>query len=372
MNIMLPDYNNSILNLTCSILKHFGVETHHAGLPQIDKLLSGTWKNVVYLTLDGMGSEFLRRVMPRGSFLSSHHAYDLSSVYPCTTTAATTSMLSGLSPIEHGWLGWNCWFKEYGRVVDLFLDRDSFCGFDVKPSPARELMPFKDIAELIGNLAVKDVNCHKVMPPFAENGVNSFKQLAEKIKADCELPGKNLVLAYWYEPDTLMHKDGPYSKSVLKEMISIDQTLSSLFEQLKNTLLIITADHGQVEISEEIFIDDHPEIMDCLILPPSLEVRASSFFVKPAHHSRFKSAFAEIAGENFILLSKEEIRGKGLLGPGEAHHKADDFIGDYLACAVGHTTLRFQSKFDRSRFTFKGHHAGLTREEMIVPLILAK
>ena len=372
MTAVFPDYDNSVLNLTCSILKHYGADAHHSGLPQIDNILSGTWKNIVYLTLDGMGSEFVKRAMPHSSFLRSHHAADLSSVYPCTTTTATTSMLSGLSPIEHGWLGWNSWFKEYGRVVDLFLDRDSFCGVDVKPSPAWELMPFTDIAEQIKNSTGGTVDCHKAMPPFAENGVNSFKQLAEKIKNDCETAGQNLILAYWYEPDTLMHKDGPYSRIVLKEMMSIDKTLACMFEQLKNTLLIITADHGQTEIFEEIFIDDYPEIMDCLILPPSMEVRAVSFFVKPDRHAQFRSAFSEMTGKSFMLMSKAEVMEKGLLGSGKAHYKADDFIGDYLACAVGHTTLRFQSKFNRSRFTFKGHHSGLTREEMIVPLILAK
>ena len=40
----------------------------------------------------------------------------ITSVFPPTTTAATTSMLSGLNPNEHGWLGWDLYFKK----EDLF------------------------------------------------------------------------------------------------------------------------------------------------------------------------------------------------------------------------------------------------------------
>ena len=32
-NIRYPDYDNSILNLITSILKHYNVETNHSSLP---------------------------------------------------------------------------------------------------------------------------------------------------------------------------------------------------------------------------------------------------------------------------------------------------------------------------------------------------
>ena len=43
---------------------------------------------------------------------------ELTSVYPCTTVAAMTSYRSGISPNEHGWLGWTLYFKETNRIVD--------------------------------------------------------------------------------------------------------------------------------------------------------------------------------------------------------------------------------------------------------------
>lgn len=69
--------------------------------------------------------------------------------------------------------------------------------------------------------------------------------------------------------------------------------------------------------------------------------------------------------------SSEEVFASGLFGPGTLHRKIDDFVGDYLACATGQTILRYRSLFNRPRTPFKGHHAGLCVEEMMVPLIIS-
>lgn len=50
---MLIDYQNSIVNLACSILEHFGAESEHSTLKEVDELLKDQYKNVVILLLDG-------------------------------------------------------------------------------------------------------------------------------------------------------------------------------------------------------------------------------------------------------------------------------------------------------------------------------
>lgn len=371
MKTVFPDYENSILGATSSLLHHYGVATAHPGLPAVDQALSHPSKNKILIILDGLGSEFLRRVMPQDCFLRRHFQSDLSSVYPCTTAAATTSLLSGLSPAEHGWVGWSCWFKEFGRSVDLFLDRDSLNGTVIEPSPAQSLMPFVDLTTRIEQDAPGTVQCRKVLPPFAENGVGSFLQFAARIKEFCQLPGEQLIIAYWYEPDTLMHKYGPYHDEVRRDVLAMDAILAQLQAELDNTLMMVTADHGQVEINREVFIDDYPDLMDCLLMLPSMEVRAASLFVKPAQSERFEALFQDLLGDCFLLMPRAEVFASGLLGPGVPHRKIDDFIGDYLACATGQTILRYRSLFNRPRTPFKGHHAGLCVEEMMVPLIIS-
>jgi hypothetical protein len=48
---MLIDYNNSLVNLACSILKYFNAEYNHSTLIEVDELLKEKYKNVVVLLL---------------------------------------------------------------------------------------------------------------------------------------------------------------------------------------------------------------------------------------------------------------------------------------------------------------------------------
>ena len=45
-DVVLPDYNNSILNTITSILRHYGVSNGHASLDCLDKILDKKYKNV--------------------------------------------------------------------------------------------------------------------------------------------------------------------------------------------------------------------------------------------------------------------------------------------------------------------------------------
>lgn len=372
MAIFFPEYDHSILSLISSVLHAYGVPSPHAGLDILDRALVRPRKNTIFLILDGLGSESLSGLLPADSFLRRHKVADLSSVYPCTTTAATTTLSTGLSPLEHGWLGWSPWFREYGRVVDLFLDRDTYSGAAISPSPGRVLLPYQDITALIGAAAGSELGIHRLLPSFDPNGFGSLAAMTGRIQEICQLDGPQLILVYWHEPDTLMHNEGPWSDVVRKDVLMSDALLGELFQKLNDTLLVITADHGQTQVEREIFLDEIPELNDCLILPPSLETRAVSLFVKPERRSVFAARFEELLGDSFLLLPHEAVFRRGLFGSGPMHHKVDDFIGDFLACGIGHSIIRYHTPYNRPHTPFKGHHAGLRSEEMIVPLIIAE
>lgn len=96
-------YEKSITNLSCSILKYFGVVPKNETIKEIDDVF-GNKKNVITILLDGLGSKVLEENLPKETFLNKHKFMDINSVLPSTTVASTTSFLSGLNPIEHGWL----------------------------------------------------------------------------------------------------------------------------------------------------------------------------------------------------------------------------------------------------------------------------
>ena len=109
------DYRHSLVSLISSVMKHFGLAPAHETLPEADALLGRKYRNVVLLLFDGMGMSVLE-TLPPDSFLRKHLAGTISSVSPPTPTAATTSVLTRLEPIEHGWLGWSSWFEN--RALD--------------------------------------------------------------------------------------------------------------------------------------------------------------------------------------------------------------------------------------------------------------
>ena len=120
----LPDYEHCLVNLANSILKKFGAKTTAATLPLADQYLDKDYKNVVVLLLDAMGISILEKHLVEDGFFRSHLAGAYDSVYPPTTVAATTSILSGLYPNEHGWLGWDMYYPQLDKNVTVFTNQE--------------------------------------------------------------------------------------------------------------------------------------------------------------------------------------------------------------------------------------------------------
>ena len=71
--------------------------------------------------------------------------------------------------------------------------------------------------------------------------------------------------------------------------------------------------------------------------------------------------------EKTIRLTKEEVYETKLFGNGTPHKNVDGMIGDYLAVAVTDLTI-FNTEEEAEGF--KGVHAGYTRDELRIPLIV--
>ena len=104
--IVKNNYNECLTNLACSIRKYFGLDCKHNTLSYIDSLLE-EYKpvNVVTVLCDGMGSNILDRTLDKDSFFIKNRMKSITTVFPATTVAATTSMMTGLNPVESGMLG---------------------------------------------------------------------------------------------------------------------------------------------------------------------------------------------------------------------------------------------------------------------------
>ena len=102
-------------------------------------------------------------------------------------------------------------------------------------------------------------------------------------------------------------------------------------------------------------------------MPPSIETRFVTFFIKEGKEQKFKQEFKRIFKEEFLLYTKSEFLDLGLLGKGNKHYKIDEFLGDFVAISKSNKAIRYElnNKFEK----LIADHAGITKDEMMVPVI---
>lgn len=364
------DYNKSLVALSNSFLKFYGVKTFHPSLPELDaKLNSKKYQNIVLLILDGMGINVINEHLDDNSLIKSHIAHQIYSVFPPTTTAATTAIHSGMSPLEHGWVAWMTYYKEYDRCIENFLNTDYYTGEQLTtPFPCDDILKYRDIYSRIVEQN-PDLEFHKINPPFdSEDGVKSFNQMCKKIAEQVTANNKHkFIRAYWNDPDHTMHHFGVTSKEAKSVMKDIERNLKHLCSKLKDTLIVITADHGMID-TQNVTLNDYPDICDCFIRPPSLESRVVTFAIKDTHKVEFAKLFNKYFGNDFKLYTKQEFMSSGLLGSGTPHPKVDDFIADFVAISTSAKSLHYVIDcMDKTKLI--GEHAGISEQEMKIPLI---
>lgn len=365
------DFDNSILALSNSILHHYGVQTEYATLPILDSALAENYRNVVFLILDCLGKNIMEYNLPEDAFLRRHVATYISSVFPPTTAAATITFHSGLPPITSGWIGWMNYFPQYDRVVENFRNVDFYTGEALTtPFPEVSCLKYEKIYEKI----VKqnpDVEYHQIFPAFIEGGAETFDEMCQRIAQTANSNTKRKIIsAYWTEPDHTIHENGVNAPITQQLTQDINNKISELSKNLKDTLVIISADHGAIDVEEKI-MNDHPDLCATFRQFPTIETRFISFFIKDGQHDEFVRLFNKYYGDAFVLFSKEEFLQAHILGYGTPHQMIDAFLGDYIVVGVGNLSLNYDSG-KRELKLFKATHAGYTKDEMTVPLILVK
>jgi arylsulfatase A-like enzyme len=363
--IVYPDYSNSVANFANSILKKWGLARSGGTLKLLDPYLVKDYENVVVILLDGMGKNIIERNLEEKGFFNTHLAGTYSSTFPPTTAAATTSIDNGLTPCEHGWLGWDCYFPQIDRNVTVFRNTDTETGEKVaEESVAWKYCGYSSVIDRINSAGGKAY----YVTPFSPPNPETFEDSCELIKTYCKERGQKYIYCYCDEPDHTMHRTGCYSDEAKRIISSLERMVESLTVELNDTLLIVTADHGHMD-SKGVCIKDYPKIMNCLKRIPTIEPRALNLFVKEDVRDGFIKEFTIEFGDKFLLLPKEKVLEMRLFGSGTEHKDFRLMLGDYLAVATGDLSI-FNTKEEVEKFI--GVHAGLTKDEMIIPLIIAE
>lgn len=363
--LIKPDFFRNIINISATLAEFLNCPNDKPTLPALQKELEKGYKNVVFLILDGLGMHPVEKNLASDSFLRRNIKQAITSVFPSTTTNATTTYLTNKYPMEHGWFGWSLYFEELKRAVDIFPCRDSFTEEPVDKAYIKRALP----VEPYYKKAKSGYATNVVVPEYWDNDYenryvwNSISEMFNYIETICKKAGKQFVYAYCSEPDSTMHRYGVSSSEARRVINELNDGIEALYAELTDTLFIISADHGQIDVGGQIKLYEDEELTAMLEWPQFLEARAAAFKVKEDCREKFEEVFNRKYGEDFELFAVEKLIEDNYFG-GNFKGEHAKRLGDYIA--VGTTDKILQ--LTPLSHPFKGHHTSLT-EEMEVPLI---
>ena len=360
------NYQECLTNLACSIKKYFNLEYNHNTLDYIDEILNKYQpKNVVTILCDGMGYNILNHTLNKDDFLIKNLLKRITTVFPATTVAATTSITTGLNPMETGMLGWDMYFKDIDKVITTFLGYEKS---DPNKIPLKEAIEYRE-KHMIRKTIEDEINENGefvgyTVSPFCSTPYETIDEMYDTILKRCNEPGKKYIYAYTPEPDKTMHELGCDSKKAKDLIKEINRRIEKLANEVEDTIIFVIADHGHINV-DNINLEDYPDIVDCLDINTSIEPRAVNFFIKDDKKKEFVNLFNKYFSNDFDLLTREEVIRIKLFGDGKENSIFRDAIGDFMAIAKTNKAILYNGNIPHV-----STHAGYTDDEVYVPLII--
>ncbi len=364
---LLPDWDGPCLHRVVPTL--LGALTHPGDAPLpgwFPEPLFGA-AQVVLLVIDGLGEEQLRDRRALAPVLSSGVGGPITSVAPSTTACALTTLVTGRVPAEHGVVGYRVALD--GEVMNVL--QWSVRGVDVRMSvPATRFQPFESFPGALTRVPVVtrqdygptgftaahlgDVDLHRWHTPAGL--VTSVRQLTAA--------GAPFVYAYYEGIDKVAHAEGlgPFYDDELR---AADRLVGDVLEALPpGSVLIVTADHGQVEVGGSVELLG-PEIMEAVTLI-SGEGRFRWLHVRPGAADDVAEMAAGLHGDVAWVRTKEQIVAEGWLG-GVPTPEVSARLGDVALVPFAPTA--FLDPADTGELRLMARHGSLTPAEMMIPLL---
>ncbi len=362
---MIVQYDESILTYIASIRDYFGLKSSFAPNRDLSERIRKERPERIYLILiDAMGANLIKRKLPAESFLNRNMLYQTTTVFPPTTTAATTAIRNGKAPNENGWIGWSEYLREVDDIIIPFLSRSYYSDKEYAAGIFNRFVPVTSTEE---ELKEAGVPARILNPSFDPDGCDSVNEMCERLKKYSYETDYRYIYAYWDKYDSIMHKYGPSSKICDAYLAEINDLLEKLSEEVaEGTMLVITADHGQIDTRREYDLYGSP-FEKYFSRRPSVEPRAMSFGIKEELREEFEREFKKEFQDDYILLSYDQVCKLKIFGTKEDHPRMKEFLGDYLAIAKSDMSFRYSEYND---VHFKGEHAGMCDDELQIPVIV--
>ena len=404
---VVPDYSRYCLsNVPSTILSIFGVNSQRHILPRdaLGNVETSGIDNVVLLLCDGLGYNEWIRQTDRG-FINSISAKGsvrpITTVFPSTTAAALTTVSTGLTPQEHGLPEWFVYMDELDEIIVTLpfarvgeQGRDTLVG-QIEP---RFLFDGTTIFQRLKKEGVRSLSLtnralaytayskesrkgSEVLPyASASDLVVSLRRQLERAR------GLNLFYVYWSYVDTIEHIYGPNTPESEVEASLISHAFQEGFvsklgrEAAKKTLVIVTADHGQINIvpKDTVYMNRYRKLSSFLaqgsagrVISPWGSARDAYLRVREEELDEAKQYLeAKLQGIASVVRTEDAIE-EGLFGVNKPSRKFRRRVGNLMILPHGKKTVWYRYR-EGDSLGLKGHHGGLSRDEMTIPLAAAR
>ncbi len=347
------------------------------GMKQIDKIIPSK-KHMVFILLDGFGYYKLKR-LGEDSILKQNNKMKIKTVNPTSTACVLTSLMSASYPSQHGIYGWWDYNKDYDLSYYPLLLEERKTGEKLKDKGIsnKEIYKF----ESIFNQFKTKVNIYERRDLINSEYTNMFSKKASKygfysIKDCFEKVKKNILeretatfnYIYINGLDEASHSNGVDSKEVSDIINAVENGIKNVANE--ETSVILIADHGQVDMTSMMYLNQKTDYTKYFYALPSIDTRMISFFVKNECAKEFEEKFMEEFSQDVILLTKEQAKKINLFGSSSYSEHADKSLGEYIAVVVNNKFLVCDKLMLEDYILTKGNHSGLTKEEITVPFVV--
>ena len=322
---------------------------------------------VVLLVLDGLGWHQLQEHPGELPTLHSMSGGPIHTVAPTTTATALTSITTGLTPGEHGLIGYR--IAVGGEVLNVL--RWAVDEQQVRRSrPPRDLQPFEPfLGEAVPVVSPAELQTSAFSEAHLRGSVPAGWRAASSIGVEARRlveAGERFVYAYYPGVDKIAHERG-FGPFYDAELRFADALVAEIIEQLPaGTALLITADHGQVHVADRIIVPD-PALLSRVTLQ-SGEGRFRWWHTRPEDVDTLAKSAAEEYGELAWVVTREQMLDEGWFGPLVAP-PVQSRLGD--VALVAREPVTFHEPADSGPFDLVCRHGSMTPAEVDVPLLAA-
>jgi hypothetical protein len=358
--LILPAYGRGcVTDLMPAIVGHGSADGLPVSLPAAGQRL--------LLVLDGLGWDQLQARAGIAPTLAAMAGGPITTVAPSTTAAALTSITTGLTPAEHGIVG-------YRMLVDGEVLNCLRWGTKSWPD-ARAIIPpstLQPYAPFLGEPLPLVTKAEFYRTGFSEAHLRGgrlagYRTPAILVHETARLlhEDEKVVYAYYDGIDKVAHEYG-LGSAYDAELAFADRLVADLLAAVPGgTTVLITADHGQV---------------DCGHGQEAIDPEVLALTGKLSGEGRFRWLHSKAASTEDLVEAAEACHGSvawvRTLDQMRDEHWFGDILGDEVRARLGDVALlpfeplAFEDPDDTGPFDLIGRHGSLTAAEMLVPCLI--